>query len=369
MAVPHWIWDDEAESNDGSWIEELRAHEGVREKSFGHISSFSFSPKVFYKGSWDDINVKARGLFVNNRTGDVVARSYDKFFNVGEREETQIDNILKNVQYPVTVYVKENGYLGVTGYDAQEDRVFIASKSTPEGDFADNFKRMMGEHFGGVGLERLKRFMRDTESSFVFEVIDPVFDPHIIEYEEEKLVLLDVIHRAPEFDKLAYDGLKVVSKDFNLPHKEHALTFGDERSLRGWYDSLGDMGKKFKGKHLEGFVLEDANGFQTKIKLPYYSFWKQMRSFKDRLVKHREKGVDLKFRLDPNWIADVDRAKAFYAWSMEQDSSLISQDIIKVRSAFEEEFQARPDVLMNKWEDVEKSQKRKSRSREEDYSA
>ena len=35
---------------------------------------------------------------------------------------------------------------------------------------------------------------------------------------------------------------------------------------------------KYNGRYIEGFVIEDSEGFMTKIKLQYYNFWKFMRN-------------------------------------------------------------------------------------------
>lgn len=39
------------------------------------------------------------------------------------------------------------------------------------------------------------------------------------------------------------------------------------------------------GEQIEGFVIEDSGGFMTKLKLPYYNFWKRMRAVAREVVK------------------------------------------------------------------------------------
>ena len=83
------------------------------EKRFGDVSSFNFSREAFYKKHWDEISTKARGLFINTKTNKIVARSYDKFFAVDERNETRISNLQNTLKFPMTAYLKENGFLGM----------------------------------------------------------------------------------------------------------------------------------------------------------------------------------------------------------------------------------------------------------------
>jgi tRNA splicing ligase len=80
-----------------------------------------------------------RGLFVNTNTFEIVARSYEKFFNINEREDTELNFIKNKFNYPVSVYVKENGYLGILGYDSENDKLIFSSKASLDNDFAKWF--------------------------------------------------------------------------------------------------------------------------------------------------------------------------------------------------------------------------------------
>ncbi|WP_018234244.1 RNA ligase [Thioalkalivibrio thiocyanodenitrificans] len=273
--------------------EKLEASSYVRVKDFGSVRSYAFTPKAFYKGVWDDVTVKARGLFVDPKTRRIISRGYDKFFNIGEREETQIDRLAEDLVYPVTVYLKENGFLGIAGYHEEEGRLFLSSKSTPEGEFASWFREILGETLGPVALERFGRYLRDAGVTAVFEVIDPERDPHLVRYASRKVVLLDLIRRSESFEKLPFDAVKVIAKRFRLEHKERVTEIKDDRALVGWYKQASSRKYSYRGQEVEGFVLEDAAGRHVKVKCFAYGWWKKMRSVKDRLIKAREKGLEL----------------------------------------------------------------------------
>src|SRR5690348_3050680 len=51
--------------------------------------------KAQIENIWDDITYKVRGLIVNQYTGDIVARTFKKFFNLGHqgRSETVMENL------------------------------------------------------------------------------------------------------------------------------------------------------------------------------------------------------------------------------------------------------------------------------------
>lgn len=348
-SYPHWILNEDEKEDRVSeeFLSLMQAHEGVRERSserFPHVKSLNFTRKVFYSKSWDDVVIKARGFFYNVNSKQIVSRAYDKFFNVNERDETKIDRLLESVKFPIRVFEKENGFLGNVGYCEENDCLFVSSKSTPDGDFADMFREIFYQTLDEGKREALKRYLRDMEASMTFEVIDPVNDPHMIEYPEPKIVLLDIVRRAQNFETADYDVLTRVAKKFDLPVKKLAMTLKDEKSLAGWYNrAMQDTRRR-----IEGYVIQDKNGFMTKIKLPYYAFWKRMRSMKDRLVASREKGKD--FMFDPEAAfpggtpmeEEVSLGRAFHEWCTQQDTETLKSDIITLRQMADMDFDRIP---------------------------
>ena len=49
------------------------------------------------------IQYKLEGLFVDRMTGDVKLRSYNKFFNLNERPETELNNLANTLSFPVEI--------------------------------------------------------------------------------------------------------------------------------------------------------------------------------------------------------------------------------------------------------------------------
>ncbi len=72
-----------------------------------NISSFNFTDKAFFDRVWNTQTIRARGLYIDTVKGNVVARGYEKFFNVNERPETKFDELQRGLCFPVTAYVKE----------------------------------------------------------------------------------------------------------------------------------------------------------------------------------------------------------------------------------------------------------------------
>ncbi len=313
-------------------LEKLTSNELVsikKFKTYPHINSYNFSKRAFYKGFWDKVNITARGLFIDHNR-NIVARSYNKFFNLEERPETEMRNLQNNLVFPINLYVKENGFLGILGYDEVTEELFFTSKSTPESDFARWFREILTNTISPNKLEELKLLLRNKNLSMIFEVNDPLRDPHLIDYDKPHVVLLDIVYRTENFSKLTYNELHKVATDYGLHCKKRAMTFKNWEKFNAWFQSVRKSGinYSFKGKHIEGFVVEDSTGFLFKIKLPYYSFWKDMRSLKERLITIRQSGGNLKRDIsDP-------KAENFYEWLKQQPDEVLNMDIITVRKMY-----------------------------------
>jgi predicted kinase len=230
----------------------------INKKTYNHIDSYSFSRKAFYDKSWDAITIKTRGLFVNNKTNKLVARGYDKFFNVGERGTS-----IENLTYPVQVFTKENGFLGLISYDHEKDELFITSKTSPSSEFSGYLKEMLHATLDISAVEFLTKYVKDTNTTFVFEVIDPVQDPHIVKYDKAHLVLLDIVHNTLQFTREPYEKVKSIAKSLGVKVKTKVFTANT-------VTELAKLIERSKDSLEEGFVLEDREGQFLKVKLPIY---------------------------------------------------------------------------------------------------
>ena len=342
--MPPWVGPeqpDRAEISQAT-LAAMRDHHLIGEKipdSRPWISSLNFTRDAFYQRAWDDLNTTARGLFINNQTREIVARSYDKFFNLGERPETRPQHLKKHLRFPVQVWRKDNGYLGILGFDSQANDLLFCSKSTPDSDFARWFEEIFDATVKPGAREKLRRFLRDSHASMAFEVIDPHRDPHIIAYDHAQLVLLDIIRRDEVFQVAPEKTLRSVGRWLGLPVKGKMGLFASWEALEGWLKRAQAPGYQLSGEWVEGFVIDDAAGFQVKIKVDYYNHWKAMRSLKDRILSTRKSGKPL------GRDVSKERVKAFYDWACRQATSLLEKDIIVVRQAFLDGVESPPDPL------------------------
>lgn len=312
---------------------ELRHNKYVTEKQFGNISSFNFSPTAFQKNIWDEQTVKARGLFLDTEKFKIVARSYEKFFNINQREETKLDTLQRTLEFPVAAYVKENGFLGIVSWNEYTDDLFITSKSDPEGEFSEWLRDMVYTKISEENLEKMKKYIKENDVSFVFECCDMEHDPHIIDYPESKLVLLDIVYNTMDFQKYNYEDMAHVGRDLGLTIKKQAYELSTWQEFYDWYFEVLEEDYEYRGYKIEGFVIEDANGYMVKLKLAYYNFWKFMRGIAHETLK---KGCTNRTSLLTTPVANE-----FYAWCKKQfengKADELPRDIITLRKMFYKE--------------------------------
>lgn len=263
-------------------VQLMRSSKYIKEKAFGNISSFNFSREAFSKGIYDNMSIRARGLYIDTIANKVVARAYNKFFNLNERNETKIENLKSSLKFPVKAYLKENGFLGlISVYD---DEFFFASKTSIESDHAKIYmKNLFDKQFvvGSDNRARIKNFLKENNVTMIVEVIDIENDPHIIEYKESKLVLLDIVHNCiGTFSKMSYKDINRFGQSIGIEVKKLYKTIQTFEELLELIDKCNDINASFDDIEgaIEGFVFEDYSGFMFKLKTEYYKRWKSLRN-------------------------------------------------------------------------------------------
>ena len=206
----------------------------------------------------------------------------------------------ENFEYPVKAYEKFNGYLGICAgeiIDNDKDwlgdddfRIWCASKSTDEGWYAARFEDLLRDSLG-CSLGRFARDLWDIGCTAVFEVIDPVNDPHIIEYDKPHIQLLALVFNDNydmDFSCKTDEVVEFYNATWKLPYQPAVAEFWNEKELYDWYDKVTAPGYTFNGRNIEGFVLRDLDDHQVKVKTDHYLFLKAMRSFIPRIRQGKE---------------------------------------------------------------------------------
>lgn len=308
-------------------IQKLIDDKNVVKKNLGNgVVSFNFSRDVFYDKKWNDVTTKARGLFVNINIGKVVARSWEKFFNIEERDETKYTSLKRSMTFPAIVYKKENGFLGLIGYNPENDELFISSKSTNDGEFVEYFKEVIS--YTNLNLDVAKDICKHYGVTLVFEVIHPEKDAHIIEYDKKSLFLLSATKNEFEYSSLPYSEMIQFSKALGVSVKEKIITLNNWMEFSDWYAQIeNNYEHKWLEEYVEGYVVESSNGFMFKIKTEYYKFWKKMRTVSEKLAKGQ--------LYNTSWLQSPEEVRTYAKIKDLGRSNLEGKSIIQIRKMIE----------------------------------
>ena len=145
---------------------------------------------------------------------------------------------------------------------------------------------MVREQFNKLSKkDEIIEFLKTNNVSMIFEVIDIVKDPHIIKYNESKIVLLDIVENSFNPIYYTFEELTKFATQYNIECKKLELQFDNYDDFYEFINNC-ENDDDFTNK-TEGWVFVDNKGFMVKYKTKYYKFWKWMRSFKQHIEKNR----------------------------------------------------------------------------------
>lgn len=259
----------------------------VKESGVPGVVACNFTRKAFYKGAWDEQTVRARGLFLDKNTGAVVARGYDKFFNVGQSGAPATIRDLAteaareardNEHYNVTMRKKHNGFLAIVA--AVNGNLVVLSKSGVTA-YSREAERILRDQIGDAGCERLRRVLADNNMSATFECISRR-DPHMVYYTKDEMIFLDFIHNSEYYYPMPLDAAFTTIRAV-----DPLMPVAESKILAYWWmwENAADlaniitrMAEKASLEHAEGYVVSYGDGRMAKIKTEWYTRAKWLRS-------------------------------------------------------------------------------------------
>lgn len=274
--------------NGTNLLNEMASNELVRVKESGipGVVACNFTRKAFYKGAWDAQTVRARGLFLDKNAGAVVARGYDKFFNIGQSGAPATIRDLAteaareaqdNEHYNVVLRKKHNGFLAIVA--AINGNLTVLSKSGVTA-YSREAERILRAQIGDAGCERLRRVLADNDMSATFECISKR-DPHMVYYTKDKMVFLDFIYNAPDYDPMPLDAAFTVIRTV-----DPLMPVAESKTLAYWWmwendtdlaGIIASMAERASREHSEGYVASYGDGRMAKIKTRWYTRAKWLR--------------------------------------------------------------------------------------------
>ncbi|EJS43145.1 trl1p [Saccharomyces arboricola H-6] len=274
-----------------------------RGRAYGRVCYLSHSDKrvVSWKfNEWDygkkniTLPCNARGLFISDDVNNpvIVARGYDKFFNIGEVNFTKWEWIEENCTGPYDVTVKANGcIIFISGL--KDGTLVVCSKHStgPREDVDRNHAEAGEKHLlkqladKNVNPNDFARMLYDYNITAVAEYCDDSFEEHILEYPLEKagLYLHGVNVNESEFETWDIKDVSELARTYGFKRIE-SFPMNSLEDLRKLLDHCSTKGS-FQGQEIEGFVIRchlKNNGkpffFKYKFEEPYlmYRQWREV---------------------------------------------------------------------------------------------
>lgn len=223
----------------------------------GNLVGFKYTNETIYAEDWDEVTLNARGIVFNEKTGEVYARPFKKFFNYqeffdGEGNHSTLyekvpDAWKPNISGHARYMEKVDASLGIVFYnwDTGEWRVKTG------GSFDSDQARWAQKWFD----ENINTLFLIQNRTYLFEIVSNE-DIHPIHYDFEGMVLLGVIsnNTGEEY------SLETIKETATLLKVRMAQVY----DFDNFYKAV-EWAKKLP-KTQEGLVITFDNGFKCKAK-------------------------------------------------------------------------------------------------------
>ena len=202
-----------------------------------NLTIWNYLDTVQYNDKWDDITSICRGL-VTDDTGRIIARSFPKFFNVGEGKHTHMDEY--------RVFDKVDGSLGILFY--YDNKWIFASRGSFTSPQSTEGLKILNERF-----PQYREL--DKSRSYIFEIIYPD-NKIIVNYGTLRTVIYLTSFDPNGNEYLDLEMMRELGFDVveEFPNTCKTLSEYQEMNL----------------ENKEGFVIRYASGERVKVKFENY---------------------------------------------------------------------------------------------------
>lgn len=218
----------------------------LRKSEDSGLVLYNYTDKCVYDKAWNETTLSARGIVFEKATGELIALPFPKFFNLGEREETMLNNL------PVSNFVcseKLDGSLGIVYWYKGKWR--IATRGSLNSDQAKKAEEMLHSKYNP--------YVFNKRRTYLVEIIYPE-NKIVVDYgKDEKLVLLGIMD---------LDLKEEIPLNASVVKYIPEVMCGGLEYAEFYEHSIPKMIELQKSlpKDKEGFVVRFENGLRVKIK-------------------------------------------------------------------------------------------------------
>jgi len=242
----------------GKTPEDLKEELGIRHYRHPEVPLIGFKYSQFDSPKTHPIVLEARGIVLEEGTWDLVAKGFDRFFNVGELEDE-----FKLFDWSnFTVQSKEDGSLILLYWYDGEWRV-NTSGSFGFGEVHDTGK-VFGPLFWEVASFKPEEIpSRWKDYTLVFELCT-LYNKVVLKHTIPKVVLLSVFDRSTTPSEFEVEEADYIAEVLGVP-RPAIYNLSSLEEIREWVFSLDAY-----VEICEGVVLRDCNGQRWKWKTKRY---------------------------------------------------------------------------------------------------
>ncbi|EKM56290.1 uncharacterized protein PHACADRAFT_253339 [Phanerochaete carnosa HHB-10118-sp] len=211
----------------------------------------------------------ARGLFTRDITVDgeekhrIVARGYDKFFNIGEVPWTTWGSLEAHTKPPYTLTLKSNGCI-IFISALTPTKLLVTSKHSlggkkdgSEATHAQVGERWLRKHLSDAGKteEQLAQVLWEKNWTAVAELCDDSFEEHVLPYSKEQtgLHLHGINECRKEFRTMLQETVDGFAREWGFITTQ-SIVLKTIPAVKEFTEEIGKAGK-WRGQALEGFVV------------------------------------------------------------------------------------------------------------------
>lgn len=203
---------------------------------------------------------ECRSVVINVLDNELILTPFRKFFNINEREETQLHIVQEKIENAVKVEITDKLDGSMCSCRWYRGEVIISGSQALDMSKSyrlENYYHWMHQHKNAVQM--LKNYDNFT---FIFEGVFPD-DVHIVQYDEQMFGLhLLGMRQVDNGIELPYKDVVEIAEKYDVPHvKIFDMTFEE-----AYQDAINDGRKANEG---EGYVI-DIDGQKYKLKYNDY---------------------------------------------------------------------------------------------------
>lgn len=236
---------------------------------FPNLRLLHYSDEAHFEQIWSEFSLMCRGSIVDIKNKKVIAHPFDKFFNLGERPETEYEKLLTYGKFEVSE--KLDGSMLILFQDPKTKKFHFTTKGSFDSDH--------GIYATTIIPKNLKDEQLVRDYTLMFELIDSKFR-NVIDYKKKKykegIYLIGVRNRQTD-EILSFNEVKAFAKKLKVPTFKTYI-----------FKSIDDIIEKTKTLPVseEGYVISFCNRYLlVKIKgLEYLRVHKFLSKLSDKSI-------------------------------------------------------------------------------------